>query len=207
LFIASLLLGALSDPYLRQLAYDVLLNPNGAKLIGLVAAGIAGGGVVVFAAGYVFGTWNHFFLRLLFYFGYQIGLLNSRFHEVGMSKRTLNQVWARLRANPEAFEPERRRKELFAGAAFDHDVLQADHRGVHQWMFRRWNAFNIATTSFWALISSLPIGHLLRIPWAHTWCIPVILFAIVLVPTMFWAWHDTMNMLEFMVTLPPKENK
>jgi hypothetical protein len=208
LFVASLLLGALSDPYTRHFLADrVLMNPDGSKLIGLIAGAIAGGGVVVFALGYIFGTLNHLLLRLLFETGYQLRLSDSRFHEVALSGPMLNQVWAKLRADPTASEKERRNKELFVGAAFDHDVLQRDHEGVHQWMFRRWNAFNIAATSFLALVSSLPIGHLLHIPCTPTWCTPVVVFAAMLVPAMMLAWCETMNMLEFMIRLPPKRQR
>jgi hypothetical protein len=66
LFLASVLLGALSDPATRDFVRQTLLDADWSKVIGLVAGAIAGGGVVVFAAGYVFGTSTIFFLRLFF---------------------------------------------------------------------------------------------------------------------------------------------
>jgi hypothetical protein len=201
LFVASLLWGALSNRTARDFIVEVLKNPDWSKVIGLIAGGIAGGGVVLFAAGYVIGTLAYFFLRLLFrcrlYFG------KSRFHEVAMSDDAFKQVWKILGASG---VPDRL-QELSAGVAFDHDVLRKNHEGIHQWMFRRWNAFSIATTSFCGLVLSFPFGHAFGIPLSRTWWLPVSVFAVILVFVMVWAWRDTMNMLDFMVRLPPKENE
>jgi hypothetical protein len=63
LFLASLLIGALSDPARREFIRGILEKPDLSKsLIELVA----GGGVVVLAGGYVFGTFSYFSLRVTF---------------------------------------------------------------------------------------------------------------------------------------------
>jgi hypothetical protein len=91
---------------------------------------------------------------------------------------------------------------------FDHGIIHDNHEGIHRWMFRRWNAFSIATTSFFGLAFSIPFGHyFIGIRAGCTWSLPVALFAAILVFVMIWAWHDTMNMLEFMIRLASKEAK
>jgi phosphotransferase system glucose/maltose/N-acetylglucosamine-specific IIC component len=198
LFVASLLLGALSDQTARDFIVQTLKNPDWSKLIGL----IAGGGVVVFAVGYIIGTVTYFVLRLLFRYRPQ-RWGKSRFHEVALSDDAFFQVWTKLGASgmPDRWQ------ELFAGVAFDHGVLRESPEGVHRWLFRRWNAFNIATTSFCGLILSFPFGHFIGIPCSLAWYFSVGAFAAILVFVMVWAWRDTMNMADFMARLPPKESK
>jgi hypothetical protein len=94
---------------------------------------------------------------------------------------------------------------LSAGAAFDHSIVRREHWGVHRWLFRRWNAFSIAATSISALALSLLPGCLIGIPRMQIWWLgPVIGFSLILVPVAYWAWRDTMKMVEFMAMLPPE---
>jgi hypothetical protein len=197
LFVASLLWGAISDQTARDLIYQVLKTLDWSKLIGL----LAGGGIVVFAAGYIFGTIGYFFLRLLFRFRPK-KWGKSRFHEVAFSEDSFKKVWKRF--NPS--ETPDRQQELSAGVAFDHGLLRGDYEGIHRWLFRRWNAFSIAITSFCALVLSVPFGlTIVNIPFNYTWGIPVAVFASILLVMAYWAWNDTMNMLDFMAGLPPKQ--
>ncbi len=190
LFVASLLWGAWSEGFLEH------VPDSGLKLVTLIAAG----GIVVFAGGYVIGTITYFVLRLFFrYRPRRWG--KSRFHEVALSEDAFREVWEqRLHA---IGKPDRW-KELFAGAAFDHGILRKTHEGVHLWLIRRWNAFNIAATSFFGLVFfSFPIGHfVIGIPFTAIWYVPVGGFAAILFVTMIWSWRDTMNMANFMATLP-----
>ncbi len=189
LFVASLLWGAWSEGFLEH-------APNSdSKLVTLIAAG----GLVVFAGGYVIGTITHFVLRL--FFRYRPRLWgNSRFHEVALSDDAFRQVWEQ---RLHAFGEPDRWKELVAGAAFDHGILRKTHEGVHLWLIRRWNAFNIAATSLFGLLFSFPVGYfVIRIPVEPIWYVPVGIFSLILAFMMFWSWHDTMNMANFMATLP-----
>jgi hypothetical protein len=198
LFVASLLWGAWFDQTKHAWLVGALNGTDGFKLIGL----IAGGGVVIFAGGYIIGTLTYFLLRAFFRFRPRCWG-KSRYHEVAMREDRFKQVWEKLRVRPQ--EPDRW-QELFAGAAFDYDVIRKEHKGVHEWMFRRWNAFNIATTSILGLALSLVFGRLvLNIQLTPAWWISVAIFEVVLVVTMCWAWHDTMNMLDFMIRMPCKE--
>jgi hypothetical protein len=200
LFVASLIFGAMSDQPTRDFMIEVFKVWGWSKLIGL----IAGGGLVVFVSGYVIGTWTYFVLRLIFrYRPRRWG--KSRFHEVAMSEQAFEQVWKTV-ASPSLKRADRW-QELSAGVAFDHGLIRKNHEGIHQWLVRRWNAFNIAATSFWGLVLAFPIGCALGIPVTLAWWSSVTLFAIILLIMMSWAWCDAMNMLEFMASskLMPKE--
>jgi hypothetical protein len=198
LFVASLLLGALLDQTARDFIVRTILNERfdwPKLLIGF----LAGGGIVVFALGYVIGTLTYFSLRLIFLCRPQHW---GRFHEVALSDDAFCRVWKQLGV----FGTADRRQELSAGVAFDHSVLRKSHEGVHRWLVRRWNAFSIATTSFCGLILSLPFGYLIGIPLTHIWwCAPVGVFAFVLFFVMIWSWRDTMRMVDFMTTTLPPE--
>ncbi len=158
--------------------------------------------MVVFTAGYVIGTFTYFVLRLAFqcksqYWG------GPRFHEVALSDEALANVWEILGAPGKS----NRAQELYAGAAFDYGVLSVKHEGIHRWLFRRWNAFSIAATSFWGLFLSFPFGYAVGIPLLFRWLFPVAVFQVILVVVMRWAWHDAMNMAGFMANRLAKDNK
>jgi hypothetical protein len=93
LFVASLLWGAWSDSVAHEFIVQALKLPDWSKIIGL----IAGGGVIVFAAGYVIGTFTYFFLRLLFQLRPR-RWGKSRFHEVAFSDESFARAWHRLGA-------------------------------------------------------------------------------------------------------------
>jgi hypothetical protein len=161
---------------------------------------LAGGGIVVFALGYVFGTLTYFALRLGFRLRPQSW---GRFDEVALSDDAFARVWGRLGASR---APDRN-YELSAGAAFDHSILRRSHRGVHRWLYRRWNGFTIATTSVCALVIALPFGCLIKNPLMQRfWLGGVILFVVMLIFVACWAWRDTMNMVDCMATLPPERD-
>jgi hypothetical protein len=53
-------------------------------------------------------------------------------------------------------DPHDASQDLYVVAAFDFDILRKHHEGVHQWLFRRSNGFNIAANSISALALSFP---------------------------------------------------
>jgi len=193
LFVASLLWGAWLDPTVRHCLVGFLEKLDWSKLI-------AGGSVVVLTAGYVIGTVTVVLLRLLF---------RSRFHEVAMSDTAFKQVLfildATEKVNLEATEKVTRSEELFVGVAFDHGILQEKHKGIHEWLFRRWSAFTIAANSACGLVLSLLFGYLvLKIQWTLTWLtwgVPVVIFAFILLIVAYFQRSDTMKMLNFMAGL------
>lgn len=192
LFVASLLLGALLNHGVHS-TVEALGELNSSKLIGI----IAGGGVVVFAVGYVIGTCTQLLLRLIFWCKAWL-LGGSRFHEVALSDDSLKRVWDLIGAPPG--KPDRS-KELFAGVAFDFGVLKKDCEGVSQWLFRRWNGFNTAANSIVALVLSLLVGPSIGVPCRYSWWLPVVAFVFVLGIVAFLSWRETMNMVGFMASL------
>jgi hypothetical protein len=98
-------------------------------------------------------------------------------------------------------------QDLDAVAAFDYDVLQEHHEGVHQWLFRRWNGFNIAANSISALVLSLPAAPFIKVPWNIPWCASVTIFVVILVFAARCAWRDTMHMLRFMANLEANKSE
>jgi hypothetical protein len=172
---------------------DIFEKPDLSKsLIELAAAGSIG----VFAGGYVFGTISHFFLRIIF-------VVTRRSwggsHEVVLDSVSRRKVLARLHAVPGT--PDEASQDLYAGAAFDYDILKKHHKGVHRWLFRRWNGLNIAANSISALLLSLLAGLLIGIPLNLTWLLSVLIFVAVLGVVGFLAWRDTMHMLRFMANV------
>jgi hypothetical protein len=189
LFLASLFIGALADQTAREFVVGVLKNSDWSKSIGL----IAGGSAVVFAAGYVIGTFTYFTLRLIF-------LCWGRFHEVALSDDSFRQIWDQMGAPG---KPDRS-QELSAGAAFDHDILRSSREGVHRWLVRRWNGFNTAANSISAVVLSFLAGPFVSVPLGRTWFLIVVPFVVILIPVMLWARLDMMNMVAFMASLEKK---
>ena len=84
---------------------------------------------------------------------------------------------------------------LYAAASFDHGHLA---KGIHDWLTRRWNAYNISVNSIAALVMALFAG------WCSddidVTCRWVVVSAITGAPLLFsgvMAWKDTMAMIEF----------
>jgi hypothetical protein len=204
LFLASLLWGLWADDPSKVVC---LFKEIGTEPLSKLVSIIAAGGLVVFVGGYVIGTITHAMLRFFFPFFvvnrwcYSADETLPLFHEAGLHERDFEKVWRRINAFGEA----RRKDELSAVVAYDFGVLRKNYEGVHQWLVRRWNAFNIATTSFVGLLLSIPIGHcVVKICWTYSWLVPVILFSILLLVVANWAWKDGRDMLGFMARLPER---
>jgi hypothetical protein len=201
LFLASLLIGALLDHQSHKFVVDVIKSSDWSKSLGL----IAGGGALVLAAGYVIGTFSWFSMRLIFCLR-PSKWGKSGFHEVAFSDDSFVHVWKKVTTPPDlprlAASPPDRSQELSAGAAFDYGVLRERRPGIHEWLLRRWNGFNTAANSLWALLLSFPFGCLvIGLPWNWMWFLCEFIFAEVLVFVMYWSWYDTMNMVSFLAGL------
>ncbi len=200
LFIASLFIGAWLDPKLHNDIVETLRQKELSKLLVEFAAG---GSVVFFAGGYVFGTISHSVLRLIFLVkGWFWG--GSRFHEVALDEGSFRRVLERLHAPEQEPDPS---QELYAGAAFDFDILQKHHEGVHEWLFRRWNGFNIAVNSISAMLLSLAAAPFVGIPLVRPWYLSVAVFVAILGFVASCAWRDTMRMVRFMANLEPNKSE
>ena len=193
LFFASLTWGAWLDPVWRcYLKEGVQALPNQPIAGSLVT--LAGGGIALFASGFVIGTLTYFVLR---------GFCIIRFwncnkqHEVRLSTETLRLLWARMNV-PGEFKGS---DELYLGVTLDHGVLLESHKGLHEWLARRWGAFAVNCTSVTALILSLSIGYIAGIHIVWAWWFPVTIITIAFASTAVWAWRDTMGMLDFQAKL------
>jgi len=162
---------------------------------------LAGGGIAVFTVGYVIGTTTYVLLRLAFIVGARRGY-GSGSHEIALSKEAFLLVWDRIGAPG---EPDHTRM-FFAASTFDHDVLRRQHKGIHQWIARRWNAFSVAATSVTGLLLSLFAGVAFQIELTCRWCLPVVVTSVVLSIAAIVAWRDTMKMLNFQAARHQRTN-
>lgn len=163
---------------------------------------IAGGSVLVIAAGYVIGTLTQTFLRVLFWF--LRCKLEYQFYEAALPARQFEQLWGQLGLPPAAD----RKRELHAVVTFDHGLLRGSDRfkGVHEWTLRRWNGFNVAANTCFGLIGSLLFGpYVLGIAPRGPWLIPVLVFAGLLALVACRSWREAMAMTQFMVSLQVPE--
>ena len=193
LFLASIGWGTWLDPYSSAQVLETLAKLPKEPVTVLVAA-FVGGGIMLFASGFVIGTINYALLRggsVLWQWSW------SKQHEVAISEEILKMLWSKLNIPGEVTQSD----ELYIGVTFDHGVLQEKHKGVHQWLVRRWSAVSVNSTSITGLVMSLCIGPLAGIQLSPRWWIPVIVVIIAFLCTGIWAWRDTMGMLTFQAKL------
>lgn len=188
--IGSLLWGIACDP-VTSLQGLVGLEPDD---LGDMLALLAGGGVVVVTFGFLLGAITVFVLRTTF------RIFLRRYHEVVLSQHALERIWDRL-AVPR--DDRINRNELYAGAAFDHEIMKNSREGIHLWLMRRWNAFNVSASSTTALVVSV-IGGVccLDVSISWKWVLPVCLIIALLLWSAVVAHRDTMRMIEFQANRP-----
>jgi len=157
---------------------------------------LAGGGVVAVTFGFLLGTLTIFVLRTTFWF------FCGKYHEVFVSQDALNKIWKQIGVNDPENQPTE--NELFAVATFDHEILKGSdkRKGIHLWLLRRWNAFNISATSTTGLIVSVFIGKHLDVSITCNWLVPVIFVAGLFVWSSIISFQDTMRMIEFQAKRP-----
>lgn len=198
LFLASLALGMLLDPSWRLCMYGVVSKLAKEPITGLIVAFVSGG-ITVFASGFMIGTITYALLRAGFAFTRYLRGRGPSQHEVALSKDTVPKLLRQFKISEQVTEDD----HLYLGVTLDHDVLRKKREGVHNWIKRRWNAFNINCTSVTGLLLSLIVGALLGIYPSANWYIPVIVAALMFCVTARWAWKDTMGMLAFQANKLP----
>ena len=178
--LASIAWGLYLDP---KKCLAGLLPTSTEKVIGLIAAG----GVGILALGFLIGTASVAGLRVLFFvFGW------GRHYEAAFTK-SLGTVYSTVFRMPGSF---RKADALYVAATFDHVELDED---MHDWLLRRWNAFNIAIHSVVGLILALVIGSRLGIEVTPEWKCTSAVVAVLFLFTGLVAWWETMRMIEFQV--------
>jgi hypothetical protein len=88
--------------------------------------------------------------------------------------------------------------KFYVAVSFDHGILFERSRGIHDWLARRWNAFNISIHSIFAVLFPPVVAWIFEIPtdW-DKWKIWVYLISLTLLVNGAVAWRQTMKMLEF----------
>jgi hypothetical protein len=175
---ASLLWGA----YLGHRDLSFFLRPEIAKeLLGLLAAAA----VVVVPLGFLISVISVTALRLLaLIFGIQT-------YEAKLDGPTLDRIWTQLQSS----QPRNERLTLYAATTFDHEILDD---GIHQWLLRRWNSFNVAAHSIVALLlAQLVFGPIFSIPQSWKWYLSTAVLLVLLLIQASHAWHEVMKMIEF----------
>lgn len=199
LFFASLATGMLLDAEWRPVLWNAIREIPKESIAAMITI-LVSGGIGIFAAGFVIGTFTYVLLRVSFLaVSWCTG--GSRQHEIALSDDTLNALRRELKSTLANGPGRNRIDELYIGVTFDHGVLRMLNDGLHNWMVRRWNAFSINATSATGLALSLLFGGSLGIS-SCWWYAAIVMIAITFCITAIWAWHDTMMMLSFQATLP-----
>jgi hypothetical protein len=111
-------------------------------------------------------------------------------YEAVLMDSTFEHIWSQLKST----QAKDKKLTLYAAATFDHELLAA---GIHTWLLRRWNSFNVATHSIVALLLAHVLAPIFSIPQVWTWwASTAALVAVPLVNALF-AWRETMRMIEF----------
>jgi hypothetical protein len=175
----SLLWGA----HLAGCHLSPFFNPETAKdALGLLAASAA----AVVPIGFLTSALSVLVLRLI------AVLAKSATYEAVLSEATLERVWGQLNLN--GTRAPDKKDTLFAAATFDHELLAT---GIHTWILRRWNSFNVAFHSFVALCLAHVAALIFHMPQVFWWWVSTLVLGVILLVTALNAWRETMKMVEF----------
>jgi hypothetical protein len=178
--LASLLWGA----YLGGVDLSPLLKPDTAKgVLGLLAAAA----VAVVPLGFLISSASIFIMRCL------AGILRKPTYEACLTDAAYGEIWTWT----ESPLPKDAKKTLYAVATFDHEFLAP---GIHTWLMRRWNAFNVAAHSALALFAAHAMAPYFHVPQTWRWWRWTAVLVVLLVYAAITAWRETMAMLEFQTT-------
>lgn len=198
----------LYEPFGEFLGKTTNKDSNIAVIIGLLAAG----GVGVFAFGLIIGSISITILRcrlprlLRFipwpkFFGpdYEVGYADD-----ATIKIIMNAIGAKKKEVPV--------RRLYPGAIYDHGWLYRKAHGLHQWLARRWNIFNLLFHSGVALCMSFLFGSIqqgfyLLNQWRGLdlnvvvwWWLPHLILIPLLFLRAYRAYEETMGMATFIST-------
>ena len=162
---------------------------------------IAAAGAATLPLGYSIGAITTLFLRACFAVRNHYAQGEQQIYEAWFSKEAYEAIlkWVNT---PE----EDRTSLLYAAATFDHGLLP---EGIHKWQVRRWNAFNIASSSAFALFISLlvvPVRILYTFSWKPLcgwdhklwwWLVTNLFLICALLAMAYFSWHDSMGMVAF----------
>jgi len=173
----SILLGAVSSHRVSFLSLSAV-KPE--LLVAIGAALIA----ATLPVGFMIGVVSLQALRL----GYRAFTRQS--YEIVLTRETWNRVWSHVDINT----PYDVKDAFYAGVTFDHEILSP---GLHEWITRRWSAFNFSVNAVSALLLAHVVGVFIAVPQTFVWWLFTLLSVSMLVVNATFAWRHTMNMLDF----------
>lgn len=163
-------------------------NPEMLKVVlGVLAAAT----VAVVPVGFLIGTLSIMFLRFL------AVITRNPTYEAFLSEETRARIWGQLRST----QTNDKKLTLYVAATFDHELLAA---GIHKWLLRRWNTFNVASHSVVALLLAHVVAFIFKMPQVCVWWISSLVLIGLLGVTARNAWCETMAMIDFQSYRPQK---
>src|SRR5713226_7517068 len=173
---ASLLWGA----YLAHRDLSPIFKPETAKeVLGVLAAAA----VAIIPVGFLISTLSVMLLRLLAL------IARTPTYEAVLEDSALEHIWSQLKST----QAKDKKLTLYAAATFDHELLA---EGIHTWLLRRWNSFNVATHSIVALFLAHAVARIFKISQVPGWWVSTLVVVGVLFFAAFNAWRETMSMIE-----------
>jgi len=142
---------------------------DGAATLKSILSIVAVAGVATLPLGYAIGVLT---ITILSIFS---RLFPQHAFDVPVSDAAMKAIWKKL-----GLSEQPRDRARYGTAVFDHYLLKTP---VHQWLFRRWSAFLIASQCAFALALSIPFAHALHVHMTRKW-----LFTVLLVIAVF-IWH------------------
>ena len=214
-FFASLFLGIVVNPdkSIAEVTHNFFDSANNIwpnnDVAGILQV-LAGGGLLLFTAGYSIGGITILLLRFLFW-AYNSFISNGKYkgtYEAAMPKddvQSLMKLVSAEKGNNDFTDNE----VFFAGVTFDHEITPKRSKPLHKWMVRRWTAFNISSSSSVALILSLIFGWWYNL-FTCGWYIWMLMLSVMFCLSAIHAWHGCMGMLKFQAertnfNKPPRE--
>jgi hypothetical protein len=180
-----LFLSMLWGSYLGGRDLSSILAPETAReILGVLAATA----VAIVPLGFVISVLSITVLRLIAW------LAGWPTYEAHLSPQAFARIWKQI-GSPQVKDEA---LTLYAVATYDHAFLKPD---IHTWLFRRWNAFNVAAHSAVALFLAHAISPFFEIPQTTKWWASTVSLVALLLVNAAIAWRDTMRMLEFQTTL------
>jgi hypothetical protein len=173
---ASLLWGA----HLAGCHLSWLFQPDIAKeLLGLLAAA-----AVAVPVGFLIGTLTLVVLRAMAL------VAGTPTYEAKLSDQTFDNIWKQLKTS----QGKDKKWTLYAAATFDHELLP---EGIHKWLLRRWNAFNVSAHAIVALLLAHALAPIFPIQQSCQWWGSTLAVAALLLVNALFARRETMRMVEF----------
>lgn len=143
---------------------------------------VAVAGVATLPLGYGIGV---FTLTILGFFS---PLFPQRAFDVPISDGGMKVIWRKL-----GLPEQTKNRARYGAAVLDHYLMK---KPIHDWLFRRWSAFLIASQCVLALVLSIPFAHALHIHMTCKWLSTVLGVMAIFICQARTAWREAYEMFE-----------